>query len=72
MDRIRNYLTEEIEYNVLISKKHKTVWATFELFHTSASAVKRRISISVFSSVVVVRKRSTSSKEGLILFFIQY
>ena len=51
----RNYLIEEINWNELMSKKHKKIFATLnyiEHFHILASTITGCVSISAFASSI--------------------
>ena len=68
IDETRNYLIEEINWNQLISKKHKMVCTTLnyiEHFLILGSAVTGCVSISAFSSLVGIPIVITSSAVGL-------
>ena len=67
-DKTRNYLTEEINRNELISRKHKKVCTTpnyIEHFHILGSTITGCISISASASLVGIPIRITSSAIGL-------
>ena len=58
IDKTRNYAIEEINWNELISKKHKKVCRTLnyiEHFLILASTITGCVSISAFSSLVGIR-----------------
>ena len=58
IDGTKNYLTEEMNQNELISKQHKKVCATInytEHFLISASAITGWVSISAFTSLFVTQ-----------------
>ena len=64
IDETRNYLIEEINWNELMSKKHKKVCTTLnyiECFLILASIITECILISVFASVVGIPIGITSS-----------
>ena len=68
MDKTKDYLIEEINWNELMSKKYKKLCATLnyiEHFLILASTVTRRVSISSFASVVGIPIGVTSSAIGL-------
>ena len=68
IDETRNYFLEEIEQNVLMSRKHKKVCATpnyIEHFLISASTITGCISISAFASFLGIPVGITSSAIGL-------
>ena len=68
IDETRNYLIEEINWNQLISKKHKMVCTTLnyiEHFLILVSAVTGCVSISAFPSLVGIPIVITSSAVGL-------
>ena len=68
IDETRNYLIEEINWNQLISKKHKMVCTTLnyiEHFLILGSAVTGCVSISAFSSLVGIPIVITGSAVGL-------
>ena len=67
-DKTRNYLTEEINRNELISRKHKKVCTTpnyIEHFLILGSTITGCISISASASLVGIPIRITSSAIGL-------
>ena len=68
MDKTKDYLIEEINWNELMSKKYKKLCATLnyiEHFLILASTVTRCVSISSFASVVGIPIGMTSSAIGL-------
>ena len=68
MDKTKDYLIEEINWNELMSKKYKKLCATLnyiEHFLILASTVTRCVSISSFASVVGIPIGITSSAIGL-------
>ena len=68
IDETRNYLIEEINWNQLISKKHKMVCTTLnyiEHFLTLGSAVTGCVFISAFPSLVGIPIVIMSSAVGL-------
>ena len=68
MDKAKDYLIEEINWNELMSKKYKKLCATLnyiEHFLILASTVTRCVSISSFASVVGIPIGITSSAIGL-------
>ena len=68
IDETRNYLLEQIEQNELMSSKYKMVCTTInsiEKFLLLASRIIACISISVFTSLLVVFIGFTSSEIGL-------
>ena len=68
MDKTKDYLIEEINWNELMSKKYKKLCATLnyiEHFLILASTVTRCVSISSFASVVDIPIGITSSAIGL-------
>ena len=68
VDKTRSYLFEEINWNGLISKKHKNVCATLnyiEHFLFLGAAITGCISISAFASLVGVSIGIASSTVGL-------
>ena len=55
IDETRNYLNEEINWNELMSKKHKKICTTLnyiEHFLILASAITGYVSISPFASLI--------------------
>ena len=64
INKIRNYLIEEINQNKLMSKKHKKICTTLnysvDLF-ILASALTEYVSISAFASLVGILRGITSS-----------
>ena len=73
IDETRNYLTEEINQNQLMSKKNKKVCAALnysEHFLISASTITGCVSISAFSSLVDITIGITSSVIGLRIYAI--
>ena len=68
MDKTKDYLIEEINWNELMSKKYKKLCATLnyiEHFLILVSTVTRCVSISSFASVVGIPIGITSSAIGL-------
>ena len=68
IEKIRKYFIEEIRQNELICKKHKKVGMAvnyIEHFLTLTSTVTGCISISVFSSLLVIPIGITSSPKEL-------
>ena len=68
IDEIRNYLIEEINRNELMSKKHKKVCRVLNYVDHSLivfSAITGCVSISDFTSLVVIPIGITSSAPGL-------
>ena len=68
VDQTRNYLSEEINRNELMSKKHKkvcTILIYIGHFLILGSAITGCISISVFVSLIVIPVGITSSAIGL-------
>ena len=68
IDERRNYWTEEINRNKLISKNHKKVCTTLkfiENFPILGSAITGCVSISAFASLVGIPIGITSSAIGL-------
>ena len=68
IDEIRNYLIEEINRNELMSKKHKKVCRVLNYVEHSLivfSAITGCVSISDFTSLVVIPIGITSSAPGL-------
>ena len=68
MDKTKDYLIEEINWNELMSNKYKKLCATLnyiEHFLILASTVTRCVSISSFASVVGIPIGMTSSAIGL-------
>ena len=68
IDRTRNYLTQEINRNELISKKHKKICTTpnyTENFLILGSTITGCISISAFTSLVGIPIGITISAIGL-------
>ena len=68
IDETRNYLIEEINWNELMSKKHKKIFATLnyiEHFHILASTITGCVSISAFASLIGIPIGITSSAIGL-------
>ena len=68
MDKTKDYLIEEINWNELMSKKYKKLCATLnyiEHFLILASTVTTCVSISSFASVVGIPIGITSSAIGL-------
>ena len=64
LDETRNYLTEEINWNALMSKKQKKVCTTLnyiELFLILGSTITECFSISSFASLVGIPIGITSS-----------
>ena len=73
MNETRNCLTEEINRNKLISKKHKNVSATLnytEYFLILGSPITGCVSIFAFTSLVGIPIGITSSEIGLKTFEI--
>ena len=63
IDKTKNYLIEEINRNELMSKKHKKVYTALNYikhFLIVATTVTGCVSISAFSSLVVIPIRITS------------
>ena len=68
IDETRNYFLEEIEKNILTSRKHKKVCTTLnyiEHFLILASAITGYVSISVFASLFGIPIEITSYVIGL-------
>ena len=68
IDETRNYLIEEINWNELMSKKHKKIFSTLnyiEHFHILASTITGCVSISAFASLIGIPIGITSSAIGL-------
>ena len=66
IDEIRNYLTEEINQDELMSKKHKIFWALNYIDHSliEISAITGCVSISIFAPLVSIPIAITSSAIG--------
>ena len=67
IDEIRNYLIEEIDWNELLSKKHKKVCRVLNYIEHSLiliSTITGCVSISEFASLIGILKGSTSSANG--------
>ena len=61
IDETRNYFLEEIKQNELMSKKHKKISLTLnfiERFLILASTITGCISISLFTSLIGIPKRT--------------
>ena len=70
-DETRNYLLEEIKCNEFMSEKHPKICRAlnkFEHFLVFVSAVNGCVSISTFSSLVIVSIDIASSAVGLKIF----
>ena len=68
IDETRNYLTEEISRNEVISKKHKMVCATLNYIEHClilGSSITECVSTSAFSSLVGIPVGIASSAIGL-------
>ena len=68
MDETENYFVEEIQQNILMSKRHRKVCATLkyiEHFLVLAFAVTGCISNSAFASLLGISIRIESSAIGL-------
>ena len=68
IDETRNYLIEEIDWNELISEKHKKVCITLnyiEHFLILGFTIIGWVSISAFAFLVGIQIRVTSSAVGL-------
>ena len=73
LDETRNYLIEEINWNELMSKKHKKVCTTLnyiEHFLILGSTITGCVSISSFASLVGIPIGITSSEIGLKIYVI--
>ena len=67
-DETRNYLTEEINQNELMSKKHRKIYRLLNYIEhllTLISTVTGYVSIFVFASLVGIRIGITTSTIGL-------
>ena len=67
-DETRNYLTEEINQNELMSKKHSKIYRLLNYIEhllTLISTVTGYVSIFVFASLVGIRIGITTSTIGL-------
>ena len=67
-DETRNNLTEDVNRNELISKKHKKAYTTLnyiEHFLALCSTITGYVSISAFASLVGITIGITSSAVGL-------
>ena len=69
IDEIRNSLSQEINRNGLISKKHKRVFRVLNyidhLLLIAISTITECVSVSAFTSLVGIPKGITSSAIGL-------
>ena len=68
IDETRNYIIKEINWNDLMSKKHKRVCPTLnyiENFLILASTITGYVSISAFASLIGIHIGITSSAVGL-------
>ena len=68
IDETRNHFLEEIEQNELMRRKHEKVWTTLnytEHFLILAPTITGYISISPFSSLLIIPIGITSSAIGL-------
>ena len=68
IDKIRNYVIEEINQNKLMSKKHKKVCTVLNFIDhmlIAISTITRCVSISAFMSLVGIPIGITSSASGL-------
>ena len=68
IDETRKHLIKEVNRNELMSKKHKNVCANLnyiEHFLILSSTIARRVSISDFTSLVVILVEIASSVIGL-------
>ena len=73
IEEIRNYLTEEMNRNELMSKKHKKVCRVLNYIGhllIVISAITGCVSISIFTSLVGIPKGTTSSAIGLKIWSI--
>ena len=71
IDKIRNYLIDETNQNVLMSNKHKKVCRVLNYMDHSLivmSTITRCVSISGWASLVGIPIRIGSSRIGLNLF----
>ena len=67
IDKTRKYFLEDIEQNELMSRKHEKACTTLnyiEHFHILASAITGCISISTFTSLLVIPIGITTSTIG--------
>ena len=73
IDKTKNYLIGEINRNELMSKKHKKVYTALNYikhFLIVATTVTGCVSISAFSSLVVIQEQFTSFAIGLKIYAI--
>ena len=73
IDKAKHYLIGEINRNELMSKKHKKVYTALNYikhFLIVATTVTGCVSISAFSSLVVIQAQFTSFAIGLKIYAI--